>query len=315
MKVVGIVKQDYAYAGWNMFQAFRRHGIDARLINIGTRVAAIKVNPVFYDVKMWENRGLCAELIETADVYHIFESGSTISYLNLLPKSLRRDIPTVVSLNTQKYYAENNFKHIEAVKKHGDVLVAMTLGIRHKDVMLGLRCLDANEFDVRQDYTQKDPNILTVGSAPAYPNAVKIKNHTLVKSKVETVPGVRYDMLMGAARIEVHKNMCEKYDIFTHGVSYAGGYGFSMVEAALFGIPCFTYINNEQKDLIKIDGVLPIINVNLSGAGIPEAIGMLKDRDKREYYGKLTAQWARKYHSYEACYNTYNNIYRSLIGD
>lgn len=315
MRIVGIVKDDYAYAAWNLFNALKSFGMDAHLINIGKRNPKIKANPHFYDVRLWikEEKVFAKELLNTADVYHIFESGETLRYLKTLPTHLKKSTKRVVSLNSRKFYLANANKEIEKIKPHADILTALTLGILHKDVLLALQCVDESLYKVRESFTNVNQNSLIIGSAPGYTEAVKVKKIDVLKKHIAPINNVTFEILLNMKRAEVLKRMGTCYDAFTHGISFSGSYGYSMLEAAMQGTPCFTYINNTQRSLIEYEGECPILQLNPDCSNLLQVIDMLRDVEFRQICGNKTAAWARKFHSKKAVYERYSEIYKNLV--
>jgi len=314
MKVVGVVKDDYAYAAWNLFQALRFYGVDATLINIAKRNPQIVANPEYYDVKLWNpsERARVLDLINTADVYHIFESGNTFNFLHKLPCSLNKTTPVIVSLNDRRFYLSNADLEIEKVLNKASIVTSLTLGIQHKDVVLGLQCLNESDYCDIPSYSFKTGTFL-IGSAPGYAEAARVKKIKVIAKHIKNIDNVKFEILIKKKRTFVKNAMLNSYDAFTHGISFSGGYGFSMLEAAMLGVPCFTYINERQSHLIELDGKLPILNLKPDCSNMLKIIEALRDTDTRQYYGELIREWARKFHSRKASYTTYTKLYRELI--
>ena len=309
MKVIGLINLDYANAAWHIFRALRAYGITAYLINFRLRISQPWANWK-YDIRLWEEKEFALELISQADIIHIFESGDTIEELQKLPtiNALIKNKPKIVSVNTiEYYYTSGQAVFNKRIRPYGDFFTALTINYPIKELHLGLQPLPEEEYEIRKDYSLKNKEIV-VGGAPGYEWAYKNKKFPELKERIKNM-----DILMEQTQETVKKHMTENHDIFTHGIGISGAYGYSLLQAAMFGIPCFSHIKDRDKNKLLINGKFPILEIGSKAEKLNNVLELLSDKDKRKEHGQLMAKWARKYHNYEACYKTYKKFYEQLI--
>jgi hypothetical protein len=314
MKVVGIVNLDWANAAWNVFQALKRYGVDAHLINLRRRGNPFSNYEAHYGL-MYGGKGhkndkaLADKLIAEADIYHIFESGGTIGQL---PRLNLKKKPRIVSLNASKWYRrkENQARFDKNVRPHGDFFTALTINMLIDGVEIGLQPLPSDEYPIREDYSLRGEK-LTLGGAPGYQNAFKRKKYPLIQKKLKALDA-KCDIIMNATQKELRRRIRKNCDIFTNGIG-AGSCGYSMLQGAMSGLPCLSYVKERDKERFSIDGVFPILEMGPGGEHIEDIVKLLQSEENRKYYGQLAARWARKYQSYRACYKTYLKFYQDLL--
>ena len=313
MKVVGIVNQDWANAAHHIFQALKKHGMDARLIYLRKRGLPFSNYESYYDIKYWEGEGkkLSQKLIAEADIYHIFESGATLPRLGRLKLE---KIPRIISLNASKWYRGKSVdiqkRFDNNVKPHGNFFTALTINMPVEGVEFGLQPLPSNEYPVRTDYSLRSGK-LTLGGAPGYAGAFKRKKYAFIQNEMKRLD-TKIDVVMNAKQKELKRRIREKHDIFTNGIGH-GSCGYSMLQGAMSGLPCLSYVKERDKEKFSIDGVFPILEMGPQGEHIEDIIKLLQSEENRKYYGQLAARWARKYQSYKACYKTYLKFYQDLL--
>ena len=294
MKVVGIVAIDWANAGWNLFQSLKRYGMDAHLINLRPR----RTFSPKYGMPAWKNHNKAQELIATADVYMIFESGGTV---NLLSEWKLEKKPKVMIVNSSNHYRGK--KKIKEIRKGFDCLVGLTLNYPIEGIKLGLQPVDEREFTVREDYGLRREKLIA-GAAPFKSGDLKKKGIDIVKSKISNLK-----LITGRSHQVALKGIAG-CDIFTHGIYYA--YGYTLIEAAMMGIPCFGSILDRDKKHVLLDGEYPVYEIGQQGEKIPEMLEFFSSQENREIYGKKMRRWAMKYHSQKACYETYKKLLEEL---
>ncbi len=295
MKVVGIVAIDWANAGWNVFQSLKRYGMDAHLINLRPRTI---FNPK-YDIQAWKEKKRAKDLIASADVYMVFESGDTVS---LLPKWKLEKKSKVMVINSSSHYKGK--KIIAEIRKGFDCLVGLTLNFPIEGIKLGLQPVDEREFTVRKNYGLKQ-GTLVAGAAPFAPSHLKKKGLSIIQSEIKNL-----HLIMGKSHRAALKEMA-KCDIFTHGIYYA--YGYTLIEAAMMGIPCFGSILDRDKKHVLLEGEYPVYEIGQKGEKIPEMLEFFSSKENRIIYGKKMRGWAMKYHSQKACYETYKKLLEELV--
>ena len=308
MKVVGIVAQDWANAAWNVFEALKRGGVDARLINLRSRTCQIKNYTSNYDIKFWlkENKKIASKLIEEADIYHIFESGGTVGQLAKLDLAKK---PRIMSINSSSYYRNKDaqFTFDKKLAGHADKYVALTLGCQVSNVALGLQPLDIDRYIIRNDYSLRGKK-LVIGCAPGYSSSYNKKGLKFLKEK--KLPNLQ--VLMNLSHENVIKHM-NNFDIFTHGCRTVS-YGYALKEAAALGIPCIGHVVEKEKEKVLFENEFPILEIGYSAEYLDDVLKILNSEQNRRYYGQLAAKWVRKYHSYDACCKTYKKHYNDLLG-
>jgi hypothetical protein len=302
---------DWANAAYHVFQALQRYGLDATLINLQKRGLPFPRYEAYYNVAYWTPRGKenARRLIEEADIYHIFESGGTISLLKDL--NLKKK-PRIISLNTSKWYrgdVQPTFNKI--IKPHGHFFTALTMNMPINGVALGLQPLPSDRYPIRQDYSLKG-KILTMGGAPGYRSSYRRKKYDLIKKRLKK-HNVGFDIVMNATQKELKTRIQKKHDIFTNGIGL-GSCGYSMLQGAMSGLPCLSYVKDRDKEKLSMDGVFPILEMGRKGEHIGKIIKLMQSKENRRHYGQLAARWARKYQSYRACYETYLKFYQNLLG-
>ena len=304
--VVGIVAMDWANAAWNVFQALKGHGMDAHLINLNKFGGPFKNYQALYDVGAWTNEGKkkAKKLIQEADVYQIFESGGTLSMIDTGEWRLK-DRPRLMCINSSTWYKVGPKQFKRHLKPRADMFACLTINMPIEEAELGLQPLHAKEYAPRKDYSLKTGSLM-VGGAPGYQRTYKSKRFDLIKKKIKNM-----DIVMDATQEQLKARM-QKHDVFTNGI-FVGAYGYSMIQAAMFGTPCMAWIKERDKSKLLIDGEFPILEMGQDGQNIPKIMELMKLKENRARYGKLTARWARKYHSYKACYNTYRRFYAKLL--
>ncbi len=295
MKIVGIAAKDWASAGFNVFQALQRYGMDARFICLyphGRFTAK-------YDVMAWQDGPKAASLIADADIYFIFESGGTISFLNKLKL---KDRPRVLIVNSSSYYTAPS--KLEALRPYGNVLVGLTANYPVDDIILGNQPVDERIFKCRGNYGLIN-NTICAGAAPFAESHKKKKGLKIIEKHMS----LHY--IMGESHNRALSRISSECDIFTHGIYYA--YGYTIIEAAMMGIPCFGSILDRDKKHLLLDGEYPIYDIGRQGERIPEMLEFFSDESNRKEAGEKMRRWAIKYHSQKACYETYKKIFEGII--
>jgi glycosyltransferase involved in cell wall biosynthesis len=164
--------------------------------------------------------------------------------------------------------------------------------------------VDERLFTARENYRLRR-KILIAGAAPFKSGDLKKKGIEIVKSKI---PNLK--LITGRSHEQALKEMA-KCDIFTHGIYYA--YGYTLIEAAMMGIPCFGSISDRDKKHVLLDGEYPVYEIGQQGEKISEMLEFFSSKENRIIYGKKMRRWAMKYHSQKACYKTYKKLLEELI--
>ncbi len=298
MKVVGIVALDWANTGWYTFQALRRYGMDAHLINMFPR----KDFSPKYDIRGWHYTDISRNLIDEADVYLVFESGGTTSFLH---KWELKKKPKVLVINSSSVYGDPS--RVLDVRKDFDQLVGLNLNypIYHLDnARMGFLPTDERMFSIREDYSLQNEKLIA-GVAPFRKLHLKTKGIGIIGNQIGN-----FKIIMNYKHEEALKEIA-KCDIFTHGIFYA--YGYTLIEAAMMGIPCFGSILDEGKKHALLDGEYPVYEIGRKGEKIPEMLEFFSSQENREICGKKMRRWAMKYHSQKACYETYKKLLEELV--
>ena len=297
MKVVGIVAHDWANTGWYTIQALRRYGMDAHLINIMPR----KDFSPKYDIRAWQEKDKAKNLIAEADVYLIFEGSGARKRLHQWELKKK---PKALVINASSVYKDPSWVLEEA--KNFDQLIGLNLNfpIYHlNNVKLGHLPTDERMFSVREDYSLQNKKLIA-GAAPFMRKHLKTKGISIIQSKIKNLK-----LIMGYNHEGALKEMA-KCDIFTHGIFYA--YGYTLIEAAMMGIPCFGSILDGDKKHVLLDGEYPVYEIGRQGEKIPEMLEFFSSQENREIHGKRMREWAMKYHSLKACYEMYKKLLEEL---
>lgn len=297
LKIVGIVAQDWANAAYNVFQSLKRYGMSASLITLYKHKGGFSGK---YDIGYWNQRSRGNDLIRSADLYIIFESGGTIPFLKSLPLQNR---PRVLVVNSSSFYHKPS--KFDAIRPFGDIMVGLTANYPVDDIILCNQPVDENKFKVRTNYNQIGTRGLCAGAAP-YMNSHKTKKGLLT---IEHKMPLHY--IMGETHDTALKRMLDECDIFTHGIYFA--YGYTLVEAAMMAIPCFGSILDRDKKYLLLDGEYPVYDIGREGEKISEMLDFFSHQENREMVGKKLRQWALKYHSQKACFEMWTEIFQKVL--
>ncbi len=229
----------------------------------------------------------------------IFESGGTV---NLLPEWKLEKKPKVMIVNSSIHYKGR--KRMKKIRKGFDCLVGLTLNYPIEGIKLGLQPVDEREFTVREDYGLRRKKLIA-GAAPFKSGDLKKKGIDIVKSKISNLK-----LITGRSHQAALKGIAG-CDIFTHGIYYA--YGYTLIEAAMMGIPCFGSILDRDKKHVLLEGEYPVYEIGQKGEKIPEMLEFFSSQENREICGKKMSRWAMKYHSQKACYETYKKLLEELV--
>jgi len=297
VKIVGIAAQDWANAGYNVFQALKRYKLDAKLLTLFQHKGGFAGK---YDIAYWCQKKKGNALISEADLYIIFESGGTTSYI----RGLRlKDRPRVLVVNSSSHYHRRG--SFEVLHTFGDVLVGLTANYPSEDIKLCSQPVDERQFVVRGSYKQIGKENLCVGAAPFMVSHKKRKGLLKIESKIP----LHY--IMGEKHTNALKRMFNECDIFTHGIYVA--YGYTLVEAAMMGIPCFGSIRDRDKKFLLLDNKYPVYDIGRQGEYISKMLEFFSSEENRRRQGQEMRRWAIKYHSQKACYNNFNKIFKEIM--
>ena len=81
----------------------------------------------------------------------------------------------------------------------------------------------------------------------------------------------------------------------------------------MMGIPCFGSILDRDKKHVLLDGEYPVYEIGQQGEKIPEMLEFFSSKENRILYGKKMREWAMKYHSQKACYETYKKLLGEFV--
>jgi glycosyltransferase involved in cell wall biosynthesis len=297
VRIVGIAAQDWANAGFNSFQALKRYGADAHLLTLFAHKGGFAGK---YDIKFWKDKDKGNELIKSADIYVIFESGGTTGYLKNLNL---KDNPRVLVVNSSSHYHRRG--SFDKLKKHGDIMVGLTANYPSEDIILCSQPVDERLFKVRKNYGQIGKKALRAGAAPFMVSHKKRKGLLTIEKNMP----VHY--IMGEPHEKALKRILNECDIFTHGIYVA--YGYTLVEAAMMAIPCFGSILERDKKYLLLDGEYPIYDIGREGQHIPEMLKFFSIEENRRFQGQKMRRWALEHHSQKAFYNNFTKILKELL--
>lgn len=296
MKITFIIAEDWANAGWNVWSALYRYGMDVRLINLKPRFNF----EAKYDLTFWNNKSKAADRISDTDLYVVFESGGTFNFIKKL--GVKTSCPVIGVVNSSKFY--HRPEQFESLRPLADFFVALTPNFPIEDITLLSQPVDERTFNLRTSYKIRN-KYLTAAAAPFQNSDKAKKGLNIIESRLDN-----FKYIMGLPQ---HKVILEydKYDLFTHGIYYA--YGYTLIEAAMMGIPCFGSILDRDKNQLLLDGKYPIYNIGRSAEFVSPMLEYFSDEDNRRSAGTRMREWAIKYHSHKSCYENFNKIIKEKL--
>lgn len=306
MNVVFIARKDYANAVHNISDALNKYCINSNVIIMSPRKTSDFT--ARYDIPFWSESKKARDLVRKADIYMICESGAVSSSgyadFNFLRNfKFDRTKPKGLIVNSSFYYEKPEW--FEKIKDVADFHVALTINYPIKGLKLGLQPANESLFKVKENY---NTGVLTAGAAPGWEKQKAAKGISIIEQKIKNF---RCIMASEFKNYKSVLNEIYKCDLFTHGIYYA--YGYTLIEAAMMGIPCFGSILERDKKHVLLDGEYPVYDIGKEGEKIPEMLEFFSNIKNREEYGKKMRKWAMKYHSQKACYEIYKKIFEEIL--
>ena len=272
-------------------------------------------NPGYqYDIVGMQNKASIVQLIQRADVVHIFlsSSGMTIESLaNLMGinKSLllrKRIVATAFS----SFWHKTGMDTWNEWKKYTKQMITATPALRLYGTMHYL----PQPFDTklveqyRRDRSQDELSIL---HCPWEGKATKGTKY--FEDVFHVIPG--FDCFV-KLRLPYKQYLHEKakYKFYADQIKF-GGYGYNAIESMAMGQPCFAFFSSYAKRNMTLfsKGAIKLLQTGPDGQlMMDQFLALSSDPDLYLSYSQECIDWAEKNHSYSSLYPHYLEMYQGV---